>query len=77
MIKNALDALNESPQKEITVTIRHDEDMIYIEFQDTGTGISLENQERIFDPFFTAKPTIDSEEKKQKEQVWGYIPIWR
>jgi len=66
MIKNALDAMNDSPQKEITVITRHDEDMIYIEFQDTGAGISLENQERIFDPFFTTKQTIDSEEKKPK-----------
>ena len=31
-------------------------DMVWVEFSDTGKGIAPENLKRIFDPFFTTKP---------------------
>jgi C4-dicarboxylate-specific signal transduction histidine kinase len=39
MIKNASDAMKNSSKKELTITTKHDDENIYIEFQDTGAGI--------------------------------------
>jgi len=55
LIKNASDAMRDSAKKELTISTRQDEQNIYVEFQDTGIGISDQHLERIFDPFFTTK----------------------
>ncbi|NIJ69892.1 ATP-binding protein [Xanthomonas sp. 60] len=41
-----------------TITVRSgvDGEYVWVEFQDTGGGISPELRQRIFDPFFTTKP---------------------
>ncbi|KZC92064.1 histidine kinase, partial [Stenotrophomonas maltophilia] len=41
-----------------TITVRTgvDGDQVWVEFEDTGGGISPELRQRIFDPFFTTKP---------------------
>ncbi len=41
----------------LTVTARQEGDEIVITFSDTGCGIPAENLERIFDPFFSTKPS--------------------
>ena len=63
MIKNASDAMKNSSKKELTITTKHDDENIYIEFQDTGAGILPADLERIFDPFFTTKPKKGAEKK--------------
>ncbi|MFS1702572.1 sensor histidine kinase, partial [Alteromonas sp. AMM-1] len=40
----------------ITVQTRLHKDQVSIEITDTGCGISEENQEKLFNPFFTTKP---------------------
>ncbi len=56
MMVNGAEAM---PEMEGTLTIATgvspDECLIYIIFQDTGTGIAPEIQSKIFDPFFTTK----------------------
>jgi signal transduction histidine kinase len=63
LVKNASDAMKNSPKKEIIVSSKHDGEHIYLIFQDTGSGIAPENLDRIFDPFFTTKAKVGSEEK--------------
>ncbi|MEA3361117.1 MAG: hybrid sensor histidine kinase/response regulator [Thermodesulfobacteriota bacterium] len=63
MIKNASDAMLNSDRKELSISTKYDENNIYLEFQDTGSGIAPENLGRIFDPFFTTKPIKASEKE--------------
>jgi PAS domain S-box-containing protein len=58
IILNALDAMPEGGKLIITSRQVHDEagkDLILIEFIDTGIGISKQELEKIFDPFYTTK----------------------
>lgn len=55
-IRNAIDAMEDSEEKMLTVETRADERFVYAEIADTGCGISEEHLPRIFDPFFTTKP---------------------
>jgi len=61
LTKNASDAMRNSPRKELTISTEHDEQSIYIRFQDTGPGISPDHLERVFEPFFTTKPQEGSD----------------
>jgi signal transduction histidine kinase len=40
----------------IFITTSGDDDNVYIQIQDTGSGIQQDNLKKIFDPFFTTKP---------------------
>lgn len=56
IVNNAFQAMMEkSKGGSITVRTKRIEDMIFIEFTDTGPGIPKENLNKIFDPFFTTK----------------------
>ncbi len=52
---NALDALENAPQKEMRVIVAEQDDKIVLKVVDTGHGIKPENLHHIFDPFFTTK----------------------
>ncbi len=54
MLVNAAHAIE--TQGQITIRTGHKDKEVWIEFIDTGSGISPENLKRIFDPFFTTKP---------------------
>ena len=57
LLKNAIDAMSSSPQKRLRVaTALYEDSTVVFSVQDSGAGISGENQERIFDAFFTTKP---------------------
>ena len=53
LIKNAIDAMEGAGQ--LRITISDNEEMLMIEFCDTGPGFVPENAEIIFEPFFTTK----------------------
>lgn len=53
IIVNAAHAIEEKGT--ISLNTRSDEDNIYIEISDSGTGIDEEKIDKIFDPFFTTK----------------------
>ena len=55
LLTNARDALADSSKKTIAIRSRVDGDVVILEFQDSGPGVSPELEQRIFDPFFTTK----------------------
>lgn len=56
MLVNASHAIGEGSMGRITIRTGTSDDMVWIEFSDSGKGIAPENLTRIFDPFFTTKP---------------------
>jgi nitrogen-specific signal transduction histidine kinase len=58
LLVNAAQAMpdGEAERNRIIVCTRAEDEMVVIEVQDTGQGISPEHRARLFDPFFTTKP---------------------
>jgi two-component system NtrC family sensor kinase len=65
LINNAFYAVNERQKKDkdsgykprVTLTTRQENNRVFIEVADNGTGIPEQIKEKIFQPFFTTKPT--------------------
>jgi signal transduction histidine kinase len=56
LIKNALDAMEESPVKRLTVQTAAMDEKVMIRVSDTGQGIATQHLDRIFASDFTTKP---------------------
>lgn len=56
---------------EIKIECGSDEKFIYLEFSDTGDGISEENEEKIFDEFFTTTSPNTLEEIDASNEITG------
>lgn len=54
LTKNALDAMENGGQLNITTRLEQN-NIVTIEFRDTGTGLPPDNLDAIFEPFFTTK----------------------
>jgi len=52
---NARHAMQDRPDKTLTIETGHAQGRVYARFRDTGCGIDPENLRRIFSPFFTTK----------------------
>ncbi len=55
LIKNAIQALDETRDPEIKVTVSHDEKNLFLKVADNGSGIHEDHQGKIFEPKFTTK----------------------
>lgn len=56
LILNAVQAMEESAEKRLTIETKGDTKKVYIVVADTGPGVPEEIRSKIFDPFFTTKP---------------------
>jgi signal transduction histidine kinase len=59
LVRNAIDAMSSSPPGARQLRLKTGFDgqtTVSMSVEDSGPGISVEDQERIFDPFFTTKP---------------------
>jgi C4-dicarboxylate-specific signal transduction histidine kinase len=58
LVRNAIDAMSSSPPETRQLQLKTSLDgqsIVLMSVEDSGPGISAEDQERIFDPFFTTK----------------------
>jgi two-component system sensor kinase FixL len=56
LMRNAIEAMAESAERELLVSARNvDDDMVVVSVSDTGSGISAEIADRLFQPFVTTK----------------------
>jgi signal transduction histidine kinase len=53
VIKNAVDAMGKNPR--LKIFLRSDEEDVYLQFADSGKGISKEDLSKVFQPYFTTK----------------------
>ena len=55
LISNAMQAIEDCEQRNITITAQNHESNVVIVVQDSGPGIAAENVSQVFEPFFTTK----------------------
>jgi signal transduction histidine kinase len=55
LLRNAVEALQGQPRRELIITSCHDDCRICISIEDSGSGIAEHLYERIFQPFFSTK----------------------
>jgi PAS domain S-box-containing protein len=58
IINNAIDAMVDSPRKHLYVKTYYDEQSIYVQIADTGCGLTPEEIDKIFAPFYSTKPPV-------------------
>lgn len=69
LIDNAIDAMWNCKTAILSIKTYQDDSYVYIDFTDTGCGISAQNIPTIFEPFYTTKPLI--EEKNVSDEPTG------
>jgi signal transduction histidine kinase len=57
IIKNAIQAIPLNTQGTITITVEHTHSKVLVSIADTGTGITPEVADKLFEPYFTTKST--------------------
>lgn len=55
ILKNAIEAMSESTDRNLTLSGRKDNHGLYLTIEDTGRGVDNENLAKVFDPFFSTK----------------------
>lgn len=56
LLLNAACAMEDCDRREIKISARNDNNLIRIEFEDSGPGVPEADRHRIFDAFYTTKP---------------------
>jgi two-component system sensor kinase FixL len=55
LIRNAIDAMMDSPQRKLRIESRRDGERVRVSVQDTGSGLDSSVAARLFQPFITSK----------------------
>lgn len=55
LLNNAVDALQSRPGRKILIRLFQTEENVFVEVHDNGTGVSSDDEERIFEAFYTTK----------------------
>ncbi|HEY5717289.1 MAG TPA: ATP-binding protein [Motiliproteus sp.] len=55
LISNAIQAMQDSPVRRLTIEYRQDSDSVELSFADTGPGIPVSDLAKVFEPFFTTQ----------------------
>ncbi|MGY5851198.1 ATP-binding protein [Salegentibacter sp. F14] len=55
LVKNAIQAVKDTQNPQILVSVQEEDDMVCISVSDNGSGISEENKDKVFEPKFTTK----------------------
>lgn len=63
LINNAIDAMWNRENQELTIATRQDAASIYMDIKDTGCGIAPEHLSKVFELFYTSKPSQGSKRK--------------
>ncbi|MDD2722555.1 MAG: nitrogen fixation negative regulator NifL [Methylovulum sp.] len=63
LIDNAIDAISsaETGEQRIKISTDTDDELIYVCIEDSGPGIPLEKRSKVFEPFYTTRPTGGSQ----------------
>lgn len=56
LISNALDAMKDLPDKQLSICIERGEELVVVIVRDSGAGVPAAEASTIFDPFVTTKP---------------------
>ena len=56
LVNNAIDAMWNQKERELSIITRQDDRHVYMEIEDTGCGIEPDNIPKIFEIFYTSKP---------------------
>ena len=56
LVRNAVEALEDAPEKSITISTGHHDDGVEITVSDTGGGMTPELAEHVFEPLVSSKP---------------------
>jgi signal transduction histidine kinase len=59
ILRNAIEAMRDQPTPRLRIASWYDESNICISITDNGPGISIEQQEKIFDAFFSTKAPME------------------
>ncbi|MEY4615419.1 MAG: hypothetical protein RJB66_379 [Pseudomonadota bacterium] len=59
VLRNSVEAMEKNLRKNLTLRARSQNGSIVLEIEDTGEGILPENIQKVFEPFFTTRSTID------------------
>ncbi|MGE6629891.1 malate sensor histidine kinase MalK [Bacillus sp. NPDC077027] len=55
LLNNALDAVTQTDMKNISISFRYVQNQLHIEITDTGIGLSIEDQQKMFEQGFSTK----------------------
>jgi two-component system C4-dicarboxylate transport sensor histidine kinase DctB len=57
LLRNALDAVEDAPQRRVSIVLSRDADQAEVSISDSGGGIPEQVAAHLFEPFYTTKPS--------------------